>query len=49
MICVSYAGIVSSYTSFRASLVAWLVKNPPTMQDTPVQFLGQEEGIGYPL
>ena len=25
-----------------ASLVAQLVKNPPTMQDTPVRFLGRE-------
>ena len=36
-----------------ASLVAQLVKNPPTMQETPAQFLGWEksavEGIGYPL
>ena len=36
-----------------ASLVAQLVKNPPAMLETPVQFLGQEdsprEGIGYPL
>ena len=33
-----------------ASLVAQLVKNPPAMQETPVQFLGREdspgEGIG---
>ena len=28
-----------------ASLVAQLVKNPPAMQETPVQVLGQE----YPL
>ena len=38
---------------FRASLIAQLVKNPPTIQETPLQFLGQEnvlgEGIGYPL
>ena len=37
-----------------ASLVAQLVKNLPTMQETPVQFLGWEypsvgEGIGHPL
>ena len=36
-----------------ASLVAQLVKNPPAMQETLVQFLSQEdpleEGIGYPL
>ena len=38
----------------RASLIAQLVKNPPAMQETPVQFLGGSgrsagEGIGYPL
>ena len=37
----------------RASLIAQLVKNPPAMQETPVQFLGwedpPEEGKGYPL
>ena len=27
---------------FRASLIAQLVKNPPAMQETPVQFLGQK-------
>ena len=36
-----------------AFLVAQLVKNPPEMQETLVQFLGREdspgEGIGYPL
>ena len=26
-----------------ASLIAQLVKNPPAMQETPVQFLGQED------
>ena len=35
------------------SLVAQLVRNPPAMQETPIQFLGQEhppgEGIGYAL
>ena len=35
------------------SLIAQLVKNLPAIQETPVQFLGQEEelgeGIGYPL
>ena len=34
-------------------LIAQLVKNSPAVQETPVQFLGQEdlpgEGIGYPL
>ena len=37
----------------RASLIAQLVKNPPAMQETPVQFLGWEDslekGIFYPL
>ena len=36
----------------RVSLVAQLVKNTLAMQETLVQFLGQEdprEGIGYPL
>ena len=26
-----------------AALIAQLVKNPPAMQETPVQFLGQED------
>ena len=36
-----------------AALVAQLVKNPPAVQETPVQFPGSgrspREGIGYPL
>ena len=28
-----------------ASQVAQLVKNPPAMQETPVQFLGQEDPL----
>ena len=32
--------------NFRyASLVAQLVKTPPTMQETPVRFLGQEDPL----
>ena len=27
----------------QASLIAQLVKNPPSMQETPVQFLGQKD------
>ena len=27
------------------SLVAQLVKNPPTMQETPVRFLGREDSL----
>ena len=29
----------------RASLIAQLVKNPPTMQESWVQFLGQEDPL----
>ena len=29
--------------SYSVSLVAQLVKNLPAMQETPVQFLGQED------
>ena len=34
-----------------ASLVAQLVKNPPAMQETPVQFLGRKDPLekGYPI
>ena len=28
-----------------ASLIAQLVKNPPAMQETPVQFLGREDPL----
>ena len=45
---VPYFGLLTD-----ESLIAQLVKNPPAMQETLVQFLGQEdslgEGIGYPL
>ena len=35
-----------SYLFFNlASLIAQLVKNPPAMQETPVQFLGQEDPL----
>ena len=34
----------SLYT-VRASLIAQLVKNPPTVQETPVQFLGWEDPL----
>ena len=30
---------------YWASLIAWFVKNPPAMQETPVQFLGQEDPL----
>ena len=29
--------------AMRASLIAQLVKNPPAMPETPVQFLGEEQ------
>ena len=31
--------------TFRASLVAQLVKNPPAVMETPVQFLGREDPL----
>ena len=30
---------------YGASLIAQLVKNPPAMQETPVQFLGWEDPL----
>ena len=33
------------YRNKRAFLVAQLVKNPPAMQETPVQFLGREDPL----
>ena len=33
------------YTEKWESLIAQLVKNPPAMQETPVQFLGQEDPL----
>ena len=35
----------NSLMTKRASLIAQLVKNPPAMQDTPVQFLGHENPL----
>ena len=35
----------NTHTYIWASLIAQLVKNPPAMQDTPVQFLGQEDPL----
>ena len=32
-------------SSFRVSLVAQLVKNPPAMHETPVGLLGQEDSL----
>ena len=36
------APLKPTYTYLGASLIAQMVKNLPTMQETPVQFLGQE-------
>ena len=33
------------YVNYGASLIAQLVKNPPTRQETPVQFLDQEDPL----
>ena len=33
------------FSSERASLIAQLVKNPPGMQETPVQFLDWEDPL----
>ena len=41
---IIYANSVQ-YCYIWASLVAQLVKNPPVMQETPVQFLGQEDPL----
>ena len=32
-------------TSLWASLIAQLVKNPPAVQETPIQFLGREDPL----
>ena len=38
-------GHFNSDQSRRASLIVQLVKNLPAMQETPVQFLGQEDPL----
>ena len=40
-----YQDTVGNYFLFRASLVAQLVKNPPTMQETWVRSLGWEDTL----
>ena len=37
--------LASGRTSLRVSLVAQLVKNPPAMQETSVESLGQEDRL----
>ena len=34
-----------SFSLLRAFLIAQLVKNPPAMQETPVQLLGREDPL----
>ena len=38
-------GYPLQYSGLWASLIAQLVKNPPVVQETPVQFLGQEDPL----
>ena len=40
----SLAGLLEILFLFMLS-IAQLVKNPPTMQETPVRFLGQEDPL----
>ena len=40
---VAISGIAGSYGSFRGFLDSSVVKNPPVMQETRVQYLGQED------
>ena len=35
--------LITGLTEDWASLIAQLVKNPPALQETPVQFLGRED------
>ena len=40
-----FSFLLEVYQFIGASLMAQLVKNPPAMQETPLQFLGQEEPL----
>ena len=40
-----YIAVFDSSLQPQASLMAQLVKNPPAMQETPVQFLGREDSL----
>jgi len=42
--CIHYPSVNVSIL-LKSSLIAQLVKNPPAMQETPVQFLGWEEQL----
>ena len=46
VLCCFGLGFLFIYLHFnQAFLIAQLVKNPPAMQETPVQFLGQEDPL----
>ena len=40
-----HMGLQYIYTYIWASLVTQLIKNPPAMQEIPIQFLGQEDSL----
>ena len=40
---IQETGYSNGFGDIRASLIAQLIKNPPAMQETPVQFLGWED------
>ena len=44
-IVLPHLALAGIYTFYQASLVAQLVKNPPAMQETWVQSLGQEDPL----
>ena len=41
----TFSHLVAAWIIRGASLVAQLVKNPPAMQETPVEFLGREDPL----
>ena len=45
LICCLITLDIKGYKIEWASLIAQLVKNPPALQETPVQFLGQEDPL----
>ena len=43
MVCILLFAFLTLELGLWAFLIAQLVKNPPAVQETPVQFLGQED------
>jgi len=39
----TFSSVGGKYSFIRPSLIAQLVKNPPAMQESPGQFLGQAD------